>query len=244
MIEKRINLNGKELDLDGGGLLLTADIEVSKAYGSPELILRTEDASDGLSARMLNDLRQSGQKVTVPTPSGSYSVIGRHGRSMSVNSSYGVVMGTVTGVIITGDGNVVHGGSHQAEATSGITAEIRLPDLGILGVDGHNTKVKVFGDGVLEEINATGHNGSLDILTEVRALYSTGHNKSVYAAKVNGRAVVQTHNGSADLVIDGPGRVSYSGHNGNLVLRDPKGLEAAGQLSVSFRSHNGRRISR
>lgn len=37
---------------------------------------------------------------------------------------------------------------------------------------------------------------------------------------------------------------AYSGHNGNLRIRDDKGLEAAGQLSVTFSGHNGRRISR
>lgn len=120
---------GLRLDVPGTVSVLASDDETAT------VTLEPVDPDDATTRKTIEAARVASRAdrfdVTVPAPpGGTVTTTALPGGGVSVSMVAGTVTGSVTGVTITGNGNIVVGGNHgngNAVASNGIRVRVRLP---------------------------------------------------------------------------------------------------------------------
>jgi len=233
-------------------------VTVDPTATTPSATVRTDDktgpAADAV-ARSTVSLNSDRLTVRVPDIEGTGGITrvsSRSGRT-TVFQSFGTVTGSVTGVTIGSNGDVIIGGVGGA-ASSPIEVLVTIPAGSGVKLDSHNAYLKVNGPlaalrmdthnghvtaGVVGRAKINGHNGNYAFDAIQESIDIDSHNGHTTVGSYSGSdARVITHNGSLNLAATphATGRIEARSHNGSITLLGVRGRQ---DLAVSASTRNG-----
>ncbi|MFI8426010.1 DUF4097 family beta strand repeat-containing protein [Streptomyces sp. NPDC085479] len=244
-------------------------VTVDPAATVPTATVRTTDTTGpAADAAARATVALDGDRLTVRVPDTEHQsftqVTTNRNSDVTVSQYIGVVTGSITGLVINGDGTML-----TNSASSPIEVHVTLPPRSAFRLTSHNASLRVNGrldslrvrthngdthtDGAIGTVKVDSTNGSVHLTGPVGTLRARTHNGTISSLGTVERAEIETQNGSCHLPAvtetlraqshNGPLTIdAYSGTDGRLTTHNGRiTLTATGSATgrITASTHNG-----